>query len=189
MTELLQKAEEYVSEFYSQKINKDLLFHSIKHVKRTVKNVQILSQESGLSSDEIEVLMLAAWFHDAGHSSTYDRHERKSAEIARDFLREQNYPEDKIEKVMHCIWATDLDYKPKNLLEKVIRDADILHLGKKSFFKRNKELREEWETILGKKYSDEEWLKSDINFFTGHEFQTDYARQHFGEQKEQNLAL
>ena len=189
MTDLIKETEYYVGDFYSKKINKDFLFHSLKHVQRTVKNVQLLAKESGLSPEDTEILILAAWFHDTGHSQTYERHERKSAEIARNFLREDQYPEDKIEKVMHCIWATDLSYKPKDILAKVIRDADILHLGKKNFFKRNKELRGEWEKILGKKYTDEEWLKSDIKFFTGHEFQTDYARSTFGDQKKANLML
>ncbi len=187
MSDIISKAEVFVSDFYSKKIDKDLLFHSIKHVQRTVKNVQLLAEESDLTADDTEILILAAWFHDTGHSETYDRHEQKSAEIARNFLHQNQYPEDKIEKVLHCIWATDLAYQPKDVLEKVIRDADVLHLGKKSFFKRNKELREEWETILGKKYTDEEWLKSDIKFFTGHEFQTDYARHAFAKQKESNL--
>jgi len=100
MTDVTQKAEEFITNFYSQKTNKDLRFHSIKHVKRTVKNVQLLSEESGLSAEEKEILQLAAWFHDTGHAQTYEQHERKSAEIARDFLREENYPEEKIEKVM-----------------------------------------------------------------------------------------
>ena len=189
MTDLIKKTEDYIGNFYCNKINKDLLFHSLKHVQRTVKNVQLLAEESGLSPGDTEILILSAWFHDTGHSQTYERHERKSAEIARDFLREDQYPEDKIEKVMHCIWATDLSYNPKDILAKIIRDADILHLGKKNFFKRNKELRGEWEKILGKKYTDEEWLKSDIEFFTGHEFQTDYARSTFGDQKKANLML
>jgi len=189
MTELINEAEQYISDFYSTKINKDLLFHSIKHVKRVVKNVRLLADESGLKQEEIEILILAAWFHDTGHSQTYDRHERKSAEIARDFLQQHEYPEEKIEKVMHCIWATDLSYKPKDILEMITRDADVLHLGKKSFFKRNQELRHEWEKSLGKKYSDEEWLKLDINFLVGHEFQTDYAREKFEEQKKANLAI
>ena len=189
MTDLIKKTEDYIGNFYCNKINKDLLFHSLKHVQRTVKNVQLLAEESGLSPGDTEILILAAWFHDTGHSQTYERHERKSAEIARDFLREDQYPEDKIEKVMHCIWATDLSYNPKDILAKIIRDADILHLGKKNFFKRNKELRGEWEKILGKKYTDEEWLKSDIEFFSGHEFQTDYARSTFGDQKKANLML
>ena len=189
MTELINKAQEYVSNFYCTRINKDLLYHSLKHVQRTVKSVQLLAAESGINPEDTEILILAAWFHDAGHSHTYERHERKSAEIAREFLKENEYPEDKIEKVMHCIWATDLSYKPKDILEKVLRDADVIHIGKKSFLKRNKELRKEWEKIQDKKYTDEEWLQSDIKFFTGHEFQTDYARNTFGEQKEANLLL
>jgi HD superfamily phosphodiesterase len=189
MTELIVKAQEYVNNYYSTKINKDLLFHSIKHIQRTVKSVQLLTEESGINREDTEILILAAWFHDTGYSHAYERHERKSAEIARDFLRENEYPEDKIEKVMHCIWATDLSYKPKNILEEVLRDADVIHIGKKSFFKRNKELRKEWEKTQGRKYTDEEWLQSDIKFLTEHEFQTDFARKTFGEQKNANLML
>jgi len=131
MTKLIDKAQEYVSNFYSTQIKSDLVFHSLKHVQRTVKSVQLLAEESGINPEDTEILILAAWFHDTGHSHTYERHERKSAEIAREFLRENEYPEDKIEKVVHCIWATDLSYKPKDKLEKVLRDADVIHIGKK----------------------------------------------------------
>ncbi len=188
MNNIIKKAENYVTDLYSTKINSDLFFHSLKHVQRTVKNVNLLAAESGLNPEDTEILILAAWFHDIGHSETYEKHEQKSAEIARRFLAENAYPDDKTDKVVNCIHATDLSYQPKDILEQVIRDADVLHLGKKSFFKRNKELRKEWEKILGKKYTDEEWLKSDIKFFTDHKFQTDFARRTFNQQKESNLS-
>lgn len=187
MTEILQQCEDYISKFYQENIGKDLVFHSLKHIRRTVEAVRLIGSESGLEPEELELLEIAAWFHDAGHAHTYERHERKSAEIAREFLRERGYPETRIEKIVHCIWATELSYKPKDHLEKILRDADIIHLGKKSFFKRNRELRLERERILEKRYTDQEWTRDDIEFFLDHEFQTEYARNEFGPQKQSNL--
>jgi HD superfamily phosphodiesterase len=188
MHEIIQKAESYVTQLYEQKISDDLSFHNLKHVKRTVKAVNQLAENSGLNPHEKEILNLAAWFHDTGHIDVYEGHEERSAEIAQQFLQENNYPSDKIEKVIGCIRATKLTNTPQNFLEKIMQDADVLHIGKKSFFKRNKELRKEWQTILGKNYSEEEWIKSDINFFNKHEFHTEYAKSKFGQQRLINLA-
>ena len=57
MSDLIKNAEDFVSDFYSKKINQDLLFHSLKHVQRTVKNVQLLAEQSGLSPEDTEILM------------------------------------------------------------------------------------------------------------------------------------
>ena len=53
-----------------------------------------------------EVVLLSVWLHDIGH---YPHSEADHAiigeQIARKFLKKQNYPEDKMNKVLHCIRA------------------------------------------------------------------------------------
>jgi len=184
---ILKKAEEFITGIYAEKINPEYSFHNLKHIQRTVNAANLIAENSDLNKSDIEIVNLAAWFHDIGHLESYDGHEEKSAEIAEKFLVENNYPIDKKIKVLECIRATKLSPSPKNILEKIIRDADIVHLGKKSFFKRNKELRKEWGKILGKEFTDDEWTKNDIEFFDSHDFYTDFAKSHFNEQKGKNL--
>jgi len=188
MNDIIQDAENYISDLYKKKMSKELTFHNLKHIKRTVNAANLLAENSGLTQHEIEILNIAAWFHDVGHIQVYEDHEEKSAQMAKQFLQENNYPSDKIDKILGCIRATRLAAEPTNLLEKIMRDADIIHLGKKSYFKRNKELRKEWHDLLGEEYSDEKWIENNIKFFQEHEFQTEYARSKFNQQRLINLA-
>jgi HD superfamily phosphodiesterase len=188
MNDIIQDAENYISDLYKKKMSKELTFHNLKHIKRTVNAANLLAENSGLTQHEIEILNIAAWFHDVGHIQVYEDHEEKSAQMAKQFLQENNYPSDKIDKILGCIRATRLAAEPTNFLEKIMRDADIIHLGKKSYFKRNKELRKEWHDVLGEEYSDEKWIENNIKFFQEHEFQTEYALSKFNQQRLINLA-
>ena len=64
-----------------------------------------------------------------------------------------------------------------------------MHLGKKKFFKRNEELRDEWEKKKAVKADDEQWLKDDITFFANHPFYTDYAQKKYGRQRTMNQSI
>ena len=74
------------------------------------------------------------------------------------------------------------------LLEKILHDSNIIHLGKNNYFKRNKELFKEWKNVLNKSVSNDEWIKLNIKFVSENDFETDYAREKFGDQRLINLS-
>ena len=45
------------------------------------------------------------------------------------------------------IIATTMPQRPKNLVEKVVCDADLIHIGTKEFFRKNDLLKEEIERL------------------------------------------
>ena len=50
------------------------------------------------------VILLSVWLHDIGHYPPSETdHAVISEEIAKKFLEKQNYPRDKMDKVLHCI--------------------------------------------------------------------------------------
>jgi len=53
---------------------------------------------------------------------------------------------------------------PTNILEQVICDADLLHLGKKDFSDHNELYRLEIEKTKGKTFSEHEWLVRSLSF-------------------------
>ena len=189
MLKILKKCEDFVTDHYAKNFSESVSFHSIAHVRRTVKNALLIGENSKLSSDDMEILTLAAWFHDCGISEMYDGHEDISMEIAKRFLDGENYPAGNTEKILGAINSTKIFNKPQTMIEKCLHDADLVHLGKKNYFKRNKELRREWKNVLDKSYSEEEWLRLNIQFFSNHDFMTDYAKQKFGDQCLINLSL
>jgi len=188
MPDLISKSSELASKMITEKLPGGMVYHNLEHTKEVVDAVEEIGKKSGLSNSEIEMLVLAAWFHDVGISESYSGHEEKSAEIAKKFLAENNYPTEKIEKVANLILVTRMPQNPKNLIEEVICDADILHMGKKGFNTRSQLLKAEREALENKKISDLEWLKSNIEFVAGNKFRTKYAKENFEEQRSKNLA-
>jgi predicted metal-dependent HD superfamily phosphohydrolase len=187
MSDLLEKASEYASGIISEKLPKGIVYHNLDHTKEVVATAEEIGKNSGLSSDDMEMLLIAAWFHDSGITETYNNHEEKSAQIAREFLAMNKYPDEKINTISNLIIVTKIPQNPKNPLEEIICDADISHIGRKGFNTRSQLLRAEWETLQNKKITDFEWLKSNIEFVAGNKFRTRYAKQNFEKQRLKNL--
>ena len=188
MTRLLTKASKYVTDLLQQNLPEGYVYHNIDHTLNVVESANEIGEHYGISKEDMEILLLAAWFHDTGISKVYIGHEEKSIEIFQDFIREDNLPPEKIEKVVQLIKITNISLHPESLLEKIIRDADLSHTGQKGFQKRLILLRQEWQNMLGKTFTDVEWLNSNIDFASKNKFYTDYANEIFGEQRQTNLA-
>ncbi len=184
----LAKASGYVTNLLQNNLPEGCVYHNIDHTLNVVESAKLIGEHSGLSKEDMDILLLAAWFHDTGMVSVYVGHEEKSIEIFKNYISKEQFPVEKIEKVVQLIKVTKVPQNPGNLLEKIICDADISHVGKKGFQNREKLLREEWETVLGKKFTDIEWLNSNIEFLTNHKFNTEYAQEIFEEQRLANLA-
>ena len=183
----LTKVSEYVTSLLQDNLPEGCVYHNIEHTLNVVESAKLIGEHSGLSKEDMEVLLLAAWFHDTGMINLYIGHEEKSIELFMKFSNENHFPEEITEKVPLLIRATKIPHNPNSLLEKIICDADLSHIGKKGFRGRAKLLRQEWENMLGNKYSDIEWLKSNIDFLSNNKFNTDYAREIFEEQRHLNI--
>ncbi|MFZ0455336.1 MAG: Pycsar system effector family protein [Ignavibacteriaceae bacterium] len=185
--DLLIKASEFVRNLLHTNLPEGCVYHDIEHTLNVVESAKLIGEHCDLSDEEMEVLLLASWFHDTGIVKQYTGHEEKSIGIFKDFIDKDHLPEEKIEKVIRLIRATKIPHNPQTLLEKIICDADLSHIGKKGFQRRAKLLRQEWENMLGKKYSDIEWINSNIDFLTKNKFNTGYANEIFDEHRKLNI--
>jgi len=186
-TELIQKTEAFVYNFYKENKSENLVYHDIMHTTDVVKSAQNVGAASNLTDEEMEILLLAAWFHDIGYAVSRVEHENISSEVAVSFLTENNYPKDKIEKVKSCILATKPPQTPKNKLEEVICDADLLHLAKKNFIERSEWLKLEFEKCDGASLSERDWFEETLKFITEHEYFTQYAKEKYSKKKRDNI--
>jgi predicted metal-dependent HD superfamily phosphohydrolase len=175
--ELLKKVHGYILELFKNKLPENFIYHNYNHTAEVVKYAKLIAKKTDLNNDDTEIVLIAAWFHDSGYTETYKGHEEVSTRLAEEFLKKNGYPQDKIEKVKKTIAATHYPVDPKNKLEEVICDADMGHIGCKDYPDRTEILRMEWEKVLGKKVSDEEWLKTEIDFITSHNFFTNFAKK------------
>lgn len=180
---ITEEASDFVFHLMKLKLPGVYVYHNFRHTSEVVEHVRKLGKKSDLSEEEIEIVTLAAWFHDTGFIEKSDNHEDVSVEIATNFLKEKNYPEEKLERVIGCINATRYPSTPNNLLEEIICDADLYHLGTKDYDDKTDLLRVEWEKSKNKTYTELEWLKLNVDFLSNHKFYTKYAKKNLEETK------
>ncbi len=185
---ILKKAEEYVLDILQKNLSENNVYHNVDHTKDVVNESELIGKAEGLNSSELEIVKLAAIFHDLGYVEKIYGHEEISAKFAEEFLINEKYPPNKIEKVKNCIMATKVPQEPKNILEEVICDSDLSHVGKETFTKRNNLFREEFEFHFGRELTEYEWLKKSADFLSQHKFFTGYANRELEPQKQKNLS-
>lgn len=185
----LNSVGDYVSSLLTTRTPIENFYHNVNHTEEVVKSAIEIGIGEKLSEYELEMVLIAAWFHDVGYIEKTDGHEKVSVEYAKKFLTKLHYPSNKIKIIVGAILATKIPQKPKNKFEKTLCDADVFHLGKETFFDRNDKYRVEFENYLGHKLSERDWLIKTIDFVINQNFHTDYAKRNFNDQKKENLRI
>lgn len=186
---VLAQVESHVKELFSKKGNANLIYHNLSHTEHVVKHAVAIALNYNLSDDDALVIQTAAWFHDVGYLLGQDNHELIGAALAADFLRENQVSPEIIQSVQECIMATRMPQKPETLLQKILCDADLYHLGSDTFQDRNKLMRQEAQLVSGKKIKKEKWRLKTIELLESHNFHTEYCRTLLEEKKQQNLFI
>jgi len=183
---MLENTSIFVTQLFAEKLPVWAVYHDLTHTIETVNACLEIGRGSDISEEDLEILCIASWFHDTGYLYTVDGHEEKSSEIALNFLKENYYSSDRINTVVDCILATKIDKNPRNLLESIICDSDLITLGKQEYFGKNNLLKFEIELRDGKKISEFDWLKRSHHFLSLHKYFTEYAQINFNPQLEIN---
>lgn len=186
---ILEEANSYVYTSLKNNLPKKYIYHNYQHTLATVEAAIEIGEGNNLSAEELEIVQLAAWFHDIGYIVSWKNHEETSAKIALKFCKDQQYPAPKIKMVVDCILATQMPQKPTNLIAAVLCDADLINLGNKHYITTGNLLREEWAITQREHFSDIEWVKYSIDFLSTHQYHTYYARHFLGPQKQKNIAM
>ncbi|WP_431162492.1 Pycsar system effector family protein [Flagellimonas beolgyonensis] len=188
MSEIVEKTEQYVSNLLTNELDPRFLYHNLRHTQRVVKSTKELLNFYDLKDKQEEWLLLAAWLHDVGYIMGTEKHEETGSEIAKTYLTEQGYESDDIAEVCNLILATQMSHEPTNLLEEIIKDADISHFAQKSYWETTDFLREELKKLGIADYSSKEWRDKNIQMFRNqHHFYTEYAKENWEAGKEKNL--
>ncbi len=190
MTSLVEKSFNYVQELLQEKLPGNCLYHNFTHTRRVFKSTKELIENSAISEEDTEILLLTSLFHDTGFVRCNDGHEAESVKFANAFLKEQGFPDDKIEKVAQCIMATQMEASPVTKLDEIIRDADASHFAKDYFQEASEFLRLELKLKGLADYSKSKWLLGNIDLLRNtHSYYTDYAKTHWNPKKEENILI
>jgi uncharacterized protein len=141
---LVEHASKFVTALFADELNLQLSFHSATHTGNVVIATQEIGLNAELSPEELDLITIAAWFHDAGYTKGYAGHEQLSVNIASDFLAHNGLDMLRIGKITSCIFATMFPQNPKNTLEMVLCDADFYHFSRANYPEFEALLRREW---------------------------------------------
>ncbi|TXK70598.1 HD domain-containing protein [Mesonia sp. HuA40] len=187
MSAILQKAYNHCFRILKESRCNFLDFHNCQHTQEVYNIVKTIGTYEKLDKDELEIVLLAALFHDTGNTQTFQGHEMLSAHKASCFLNQNKYPKTGIEKLTNCILGTKMPQQPKTILEKVLCDADLAHLGSTDFQEKNKCLRLEWHNQLNLSFTTKEWLELNCSFLENHTYFTSFGKKFLEPQKQKNM--
>jgi predicted metal-dependent HD superfamily phosphohydrolase len=184
---LLQDAQQFVKHFISSKVDKSFVFHNIDHTLQVVKASEIIGAQNDLSERDHLCLLLSAWFHDTGYANGAYQHEESSQKIVSSFLAGKGIEQEITNIVNNSILATKIPQTPSNLIEQILCDADLFHLGSEDFTARTKLLRQELNNLQDREVDKKEWRQLNIEFLQRHRYFTNYGREVLEPIKQQHL--
>ena len=184
---IVVEAERYVSNKLRNEIPENYTYHTLDHTLEVVKNAIYIGTKENLSEDEMNQLIVAAWFHDLGYIKKYAGHEAESAAMADKFLAERQVDKTIRDSIVDCILATTFPQQATTKIAEVLCDADFMHLGQSTYFDWAKKLRQEQKSagVAASKKIDFE--KESVKVFEQHRYFTNYCRNTLTETKQANL--
>ncbi len=166
-----------------------LTYHNIHHTLDMVSQVQrIANDEEITNEEELNLLKIAALYHDAGFLYKYTGHEEVGCVMARKDLTDFGLNDEQIERICGMIMATKIPQSPKNKIEEIICDADLDYLGRPDFFSIAHSLYLELKE-KGFVNSENEWNLKQIKFIKEHRYFTSANNKIREQQKLKHLAL
>ena len=167
-----------------------LTYHNVDHTLDVLEEVVLYASEANLDQASVELLVIAAAYHDAGFLFQANENESKGAELAAKAMRlDPKYSENQIELVQQMIVDTTMRVTPNGLvqipsseLSGYLLDADLSNLGRTDFFEKGKLVLQELRLN-----SEKEFLKNSLKMLMAHKWHTPTAHRLRQSQKEKNL--
>lgn len=181
------KIEQFITRYLRQHLPKDLFYHGLHHTHDVLNFAQEIAEAENISKKELKLLKIAVLFHDAGFIKSYSGHEEVGCDLAKEYLPQFNVKDDEIELILGMIRATRIPQQPKNLLEKIIADADLMYLGTNRFKEISDTLYREMKIYFDLN-SQQKWNEIQKNFIEKHKFHTPYCIKKYEASKQENLA-
>jgi uncharacterized protein len=182
-----EAAKLYALNYIETKVEKYFYYHNIHHTIDVYQSVTELAKSENVNGKDLILLQTAALYHDLGIRVIYDLHEEVSVSIVRSVLPDFGFSEEDIEKVCHLVLATKLNSSPQDKLSQLLCDADLDYLGRPDYFRISIRLRQEWDTLKIKTFTDKEWNLFQIDFLENHKYYLQNSRLARDDGKSSNI--
>jgi predicted metal-dependent HD superfamily phosphohydrolase len=184
---LIKDASRYIKNRFRKKAKVEFKYHNLSHTKKVVKAAEKISRKYDLSKNDVIILLVSAWFHDIGFLDAPQQHEERGAQLVEKFLQSERVPKEFFPLFKDTILSTRMPQKPSTLIQEILCDADLYHLGTSDFFRNSKSLRKESQYIKGVAIDKIEWLSANIKLLKSHYYFTDYSRKRLDHRVKANL--
>ena len=180
-SDLMTDIEAYVERHIKEHVDARYVYHNFQHTCAVVEAATELAGFYELSAVERQTVLIAAWFHDTGYAGGWRDHEVRSADQAESYLRERGLGDARqYAAIRSAIMATSMPQQPQNLLDEIVADADLNHLGNSNYWDRCGRVRQEFALTREMLMSDQEWIDFELAFMLQHEYHTEAARELYG---------
>ncbi len=181
-------AQSFILDKLTHELSPKLIYHNVTHSEKTIENCAFLAETEGVNDHDLDLLLTAAAFHDAGFLYKYIGHEEVSCDLAREFLPQFHFTEEEIEAICVIIMATKIPQSPVNKLSTILCDADLFYLGTDDYGAMAEKLYTEFlhEGIVSDKM---EWQRQQAEFLENHAYFTTSAQKLLEDKKEKNLIV
>ncbi len=186
--EILDQLRAHVAGLFHAHNDERFTYHNLQHTEQVVENAVRIANHYQLADEEFFIVVAASWFHDLGYLFDCSKHEDCGEGIARAFLTEKQVDQKVIDQVSGCILATKMPQNPVGLLQQIVCDADLYHLGSDNFKQRNKLMRKEAQAFCNTEIDRNVWRAKTIALFKNHHYHTDFCQKILNDKKAQNLA-
>lgn len=163
-----------------------LYYHSPEHTLNVIDRAVFLAEKENLPDNEIELIKVAALYHDAGFLIGRNDHETKSCHLANQELPAYGYTQLQIKEICGMINATRIPQKTSSLKERIVADADLFYLGTNQYDFHSHQLYKELRHI-NPGIDQKQWFEIQLNFLNEHSFHTQYAKEVLGPVKNENI--
>ncbi|GGD42265.1 HD domain-containing protein [Muriicola marianensis] len=180
------KLRKKVLELLREELSPDLCYHGLSHTLDVLKVTNDYIRRLKITKEDALLLRTGALCHDLGFTVTYERHEDHGIALTLNYMREFGFSPEQRKVVVGLIRATEVPQNPKNLLERILCDADLDYLGRDDYDKISQKLLKELRHF-GVELSEEAWRDKQISFLEKHRYHTPFAIKHREPVKQMHL--
>lgn len=186
------KGTPFVSQAFNTlrtKLPPHLCYHNIGHTEDVLHEVVLFAHYDGLPARQIELLGVAAAYHDIGFTQGSENHEQRGAKTVRDVLKKQRaYSPEEVDEIAGMILDTKLVRTYSGVkqvanteLGKYLLDADLSNLGRGDFMEKLETVGKELNINI------RDFLPTSLQLIVDHEWHTKAAHALRQAKKEENI--
>ena len=167
-------------------LHKHYYYHDVRHTLDVIEQSQAIGKLEGVTERELEILKIAALFHDTGFLKVRSGHEQASVDFFQSIGGLSALTHEDCDTITGCIRATHMPQTPLNHLEQILCDADLDYLGREDFGLIGENLFLEM-SACGEMSDRFTWDNLQVKFLEEHKFHTTSNQARRDGKKAENL--